>query len=189
MSQQGYLVWYTEARDLDSLHILNNMSDLMGVFPDRLGHERASHVDRTVRSIIKYDDDDMDSTIRIADNVMMSELHRLFVPDTSIHVATGKAAFGERIAETIADEVSPDVRGDFLPTNPYFIVGRHYLYDGANEKHIASPTVTVGVWGYSSPRNWKEMTRLVRASNALRNEQTQLEHLLGSLTMELFWYI
>ena len=181
MSQIGYLVWYTEDPNVDPVHLLQEL-------PALIGFERATDVTRTDRIEEGIDDAAVPETL--ASKVLASELHRLYVPDTSLAVFADKAELGGRVKACITEVVPAEVRGRFMPAAPYFKVGRHFLCDQTlDEPDFAHPTVSVGCWGNSSARNWKRMKELTFAAEGINAERLRLEHLIGPLQTAMFWFI
>ena len=180
MSQIGYLVWYTEDPNVDPVHLLQEL-------PALVGFERADYVTRT--DPIVEDPDDATLPERLASKVLASELHRLYVPTASMSVFASKAELGDRVEACVAEVVPAEVRDRFMPNCPYFKIGRHYLADATlDEPVFAHPTVSVGCWGNSSPKNWKRMKELTFAAEGIVAERLRFEHLIGPLQTAMFWF-
>jgi hypothetical protein len=180
MSQTSHLAWYTTASDVDAVHVLKHL-------PEIVGFARATDVFRTKRIVLAPEDEE--PRIDIASNVLGSELFRLYVPGTCLVVYEDFAELGNRIEKVILDEVPRHVRGDFMPNRPVVMVGKHYLYDNAYDRAIATPTVTIECWCDTLPTICPETERLIAESKGLRAEKTKLEHLLGDVKQTLYYSI
>lgn len=180
MSQHGQLVWYTESPRVDHVHMLKELPELMGF-------ERAERVDRSD----EYENPPEEwREEHLGDNILATELHRLYVPKASLTVNADAAKIAMRVKNAISIGVSKHVRGRFLPNEAYIYSGKHYLVDDQRDPRIfARPTLTIGCRGYGTPDDGKEMIRLVFALPEIVEEQQRLEHLIGKLQHALYWSV
>lgn len=180
MSQLGYMVWYTESDKIDPIHMLKSLAEI-------IGFERADSVYRTTRTSTGPDDDA--DSVRIGDDILASELFRLYLPGTSLKMDAEKAEIGARIEGAVLAKISENVRGDFMPNRPFFRIGKHYLSNGSiDDKVFARPTVIVGFWGYSTPLDTQKMREAFFALPEVRAEKLRLEHLIGQLSDAIILY-
>jgi hypothetical protein len=178
MSQQGYLVWYTESDDINPYNVLRELPSIVGL-------QVADFVYLT-DPVAEGPDDDMRELV--AEHVPAANLPELYRPGTCIHVFHDFAAMGDRVEQAVLEGVPEQIRGTFVPDRPFFQVGKHYLYDNETEMVFARPTVVVGCWGYSSPKDWEGFRSRVFKLPRVHAEKVRLEHLLGRLEEAVFWH-
>jgi hypothetical protein len=182
MSRQGYLVFYTESSKLDVVHILKHL-------PELVGFERADFVWRsrgtpTCPEDLKYDD--------IGDDILATELWRLYVPGTCLYVSAERASLGKRIEKAVQEHIPKEIQGKARLHRPFFRAGKHFLYDavrGDDGEIFAYPTLTVGCWGYETPADHPEYCRRVLKLEAVEVERQRLEHLVGNLKVDICYYV
>ena len=180
MSRTGYLSWYTED---ESIHPV----DLLRRLPEAIGCDQALFVARTNRIATHPDDDFYLETV--AEDCPARKLSSLYKPGTSLHVDADDAKLGSVIEAIVKRAIPPEILGDFLPCRPFFIVGKHFIYDGVEEEVIARPTAMVGCWGYETPLDGKRCKELIIANKEIHAEKVKLQHLMGKLKTAMYWYI
>jgi hypothetical protein len=192
MSQRGYLAWYTEADDCDLIHLLKNLPKVVGfkradsvywTDPEETGLEEDEDSGEDYDDEDANDDDDPDF---IGSEILAKELFRLFDATAGLRIAAEKAELGDRIERGVLRDIPESVRGRFIPSRPFIEIGKHYLYDGVSETVFARPNVTVGCWGYSTPKDSNEFRKRMFALPEFVEETHRLEHLIGPLKHALY---
>lgn len=177
MSQQGYLVWYSNADIVIDKNLVVNLAQLVGA-------ETVDFVSRYYQSGNPFDAESSEPPIT---DVQVAELGKYLRPGQVLSCDADSASLGPAIVCAIEKEIPEHIRGDFLPDRPFFSIGRHWWIDSDDSIAPVECKVSIGCWGYSTPNDCDAMQLACGELAIVQSVREQLESICPEVQLGMFW--
>lgn len=190
MPQSGNLCFYTTNKPPAPTRALERFIGTLG--PIRiLGAFRTLAEERSWERF-KLDDDPDQPLEYFLDSMNLEELAKLYADDRSLYARLSASEHGRRVADAVKERIPAEIRGDFVPSDPFIRIGYHDLWENSEheEGHLfARSFLTVGFFGYSTPSHWKEFRQQIFLLPEVQAVERELEAVTGPLERCIYWSV
>ncbi len=192
MGQSGSFHLFTQESTRDPREVLASVLGLTGASTISFA-ARTSRRDRRIGRVLRRligaleasdPGEDSDNLQLVGTRTALADVPGLYVPGSCLEVNMGATPLGDAIAASIRDEITEGIRGDFVPAEIVFRLGRHDLSGMVDDTHEfvrENVAFTCTLFGYSTPRDWAQMRRHLPRVSAINTLRDDLRNAVGPL--------
>jgi hypothetical protein len=189
MSSYGELVFYQVEHSFDPVRQLIPLLTACGI-DSCVDAYRTTEEDRTWDAYLRGEPECSAPEEHLGRDIELHEVPALYVPGLRLRLSLAAGPLLESVQASIATRIGEDIRGLFIPSELFVLVGEYDLIasDEIPEGSlIARAFLSICFWGYGVARDWEEMRSQVFRLPEVQAAKRRIETVVGPLQQDIYW--